>query len=224
MLHNRLGSGGFVVEAVLSVAGLEFAYDPLPSEPDTPVGPLICHFNPWGQLPVLETPDRQVLTETAAILIWLAQKEPTCHAGPHLWIDDQAAFLRWTVFLSVNNYEGILRQSYPDRYVDPEKAPGIDSVALQAAVTSAAKKRVHEAFRLIETQLKPNGNLLGSRLSPADIYLAMLYAWHGPVPDLPHCSALTHRIATHATIAPIWFRNFDRRLDYNWQNSDPVPV
>lgn len=32
ILHNRLGSGGFVVEATLALAGLEYVYEPIESK------------------------------------------------------------------------------------------------------------------------------------------------------------------------------------------------
>ena len=37
------------------------------------------------------------------------------HTGPNLWIDNRPAFLRWTVFMSVNIDKHILRQSYHER-------------------------------------------------------------------------------------------------------------
>lgn len=49
ILHNRLGSGGFVVEAALPLAQIPLVYEPLTTTPDTDVAPFVVHLNPWGQ-------------------------------------------------------------------------------------------------------------------------------------------------------------------------------
>ena len=58
--------------------------------------------------------------------------------------------------------------------------------------------------------------MLGKQLSPVDIYLAFLYAWHNKQPDLPKITSITKRVATHKVIQPIWERNFHDRLDEKW--------
>ena len=115
-LHNRLGSGGFAIESTLAVAGIAFDYEPIRSTPNEAASVHVNGLNSWGQLPVLEVENATPLTEVAAILTYLSQAEPTVGQGPNLWIDDVPAFHRWTVFLAVNVYEGILRRSYTSRY------------------------------------------------------------------------------------------------------------
>lgn len=46
-LHNRLGSGGFVIEAALTIADIPFDYEPLASDPSTSLGDLIQKQNKW---------------------------------------------------------------------------------------------------------------------------------------------------------------------------------
>lgn len=213
-LHSRLGSGGFAVEAVLTAAGIKFDYHPMASKPDVPLGPGIAHLNPWQQVPVLELEDGTIITETAAILTYLSQKEASLKNGPVLWVDDPAQFLRWSVFLSVNIYEGILRKSYPARYVSGY--PASTAPLITGSVRDAAIRRVHEAFTCIEQATSDHAFLLGERMSPCDVFLAMLYAWHNQRPDLPKCTWITRQVATHEAIRPIWKRNFHDRLDFKW--------
>ncbi len=227
-LHNRLGSGGFVIEATLTLAGLAFDYDPLESIPDQPLGDKISHLNSWGQVPVLDLPNGSRMTEVAAMLAHLSYAETACREGPNLWTDDHPAFLRWSVFLAVNVYEGILRQSYTPRFYTAlpldetaeDSLQAFSATALNAAMDRnlkrAAKKRVHGAFRSIEHDTADHAFLLGPRLSSCDIFLAMLYAWHGKQPDLAKCTQITERVATHDLIQPIWKRNFHDRLAYRW--------
>lgn len=228
-LHNRLGSGGFPVQATLAAAGVDFEYVPLDSKPNQPLGQRVGHLNKWGQVPVLELGDGAMITELAAILIYLADTEPSVRNGPTVGIDDHAQFLRWSVFLSVNVYEGILRQSYAQRFytgpdaLDPNASDGTwgeDHGTLDdwmaRSVRHAAKGRIHDAFLCIEDETRGKRFLLGDRLSPCDIFLAMLYAWHNQKPDLPKCTQITAHVATHAVIRPIWAQNFHDRLDFKW--------
>lgn len=211
-LHNRLGSGGFVIEAALTAAGIDFAYDPIVSVPNSPLGEHVQEMNAWGQVPILELEDGTHMTEVAAILAHLSYAEPDLRQGPTLWIDNHPLFLKWSVFLSVNVYEAVLRRSYTARYYSG--ATGSPDIA--ASIREAASERIHSAFRCIEEETARHAYLLGDRLSAADIYLAMLYSWFNQKPDLPKCTWITTQVATHPLIRPVWERNFHDRLDFKW--------
>tara|TARA_E500000331_G_scaffold103098_1_gene99964 strand:+ start:554 stop:913 length:360 start_codon:yes stop_codon:yes gene_type:complete len=70
-LYNRPGSGGFVVEAALVLAGANFELTEMASKPGTPLPESFRNINPWGQMPTLALSDRTTMTETAAILLHL---------------------------------------------------------------------------------------------------------------------------------------------------------
>lgn len=221
VLHNRLGSGGFPIEVMLSICGLEHTYDPIDSVPGSDLGNLVDHVNKWGQVPVLETPDGDAITETAAIIAYLDQTEPACRAGPHLWNDNPGQFLRWSVFLSVNVYESVLRRIYPPRYIDLQGCSQDDAKDLTTRLGRAARDRAHGALALVEDHLGDRPFLLGDRMSAADLYLAMVTAWHRRHPDLPRIAALAERVASHREVRDIWQRNFEDRLGEQWQNAAP---
>lgn len=205
-VYNRLGSGGFAVEAALTLAEVPHEMVFLDSAPSTPLPDSYRQINPWGQVPALITPDGTLVTETGAILIWLAGRHPAL--GPVPWTDEHATFVRWIVFMSASLYEGVLRQTYPDRYTATED--GVD------AVIAAAAKRNQDAFLLLEDHLKGRKTIAGEDLSAADIYLAMLTTWHRNKDDLPNVSALAKRVAEHPAIAPVWEKNFAHVLDRVW--------
>ncbi|MGD1884035.1 MAG: hypothetical protein ACFB11_17215 [Paracoccaceae bacterium] len=48
-LHNRLVSGGFVVQAALVAVDIAFEYEPIASKPNEPLRPRLCGLNDWGQ-------------------------------------------------------------------------------------------------------------------------------------------------------------------------------
>lgn len=233
VLHNRLGSGGFVVEAAFALAGVDLVYEPLQSAPSTPLGDAVAAMNPWGQVPILTTPDGRVLTEVAAIIIYLDRDVAAFRESPLLAHNDPAAFIRWSVFASVNIYENVLRRCYPDRYAAPpldlsDDAPeamrtfqtGIEAVVGRSLV-AAATSRAHRAFAVLDREIgeKPGDFILGETLSMCDLLVAMLYAWQRRKRDLPNCSRLTELVASHRVVNPIWERNFGRRLDEKWHEN-----
>ena len=207
-LYNRTGSGGFVVEAALALAGQPCELVTMETQPRTPLPESFREINPWRQVPVLIADDGLTMTETAAILIYIANLHPGDDVGPMIGTKEYTAFLRWIVFLSVNVYEGRLRWAYPERYTSDENgAPGIRSAALE---------RNAKAFTVFENELQVGKFLLGSKMSVADVYLAMLFAWHRDSAGFARCEALTHRIAGHPVVAPLWQRNFDHRMTVKW--------
>ena len=206
-LYNRVGSGGFAVEAALTLTRQPFELITIESAPSTPLPESFRAINPWRQVPTLILPDGTVMTETGAILIHLATCHPGDDVGPEPTTPEAARMLRWIVFLSANVYEATLRRVYPERYTT--QADGVEGMQ------AAAVQRSDEAFALLEAELVDGGFLLGAGISLADVYLAMLYAWHrGQRRD--GLTALAHKVAGHDLIAPLWQRNFDHRMAIKW--------
>jgi len=202
-LYNRPGSGGFVVEAALALAGAPCELTELDSKPGTPLPDSFRDINPWGQVPTLVLPDGSVMTEAAAILIHLAAAHPDKGLAPPPGTPAHAQFLRWTVFASVNLYEAALRRSYPFRYTtDPE---GYD------AVREAAIARMGEGLAVVEQAVGDGPFLLGETMSLADVYIAMLFIWFRGEIAAPGLVRLTDGVRHHPVVAPIWRRHFGDR-------------
>ena len=203
LLYNRPGSGGFVVEAALTLAGADFELQEFESRPGTPLPESFRGTNPWRQVPTLILPDGTTMTEAAAILIHLAACFPDKGLGPAPGTTEHAVFLRWMVFASVNLYETILRRGYPSRYTtDPDG---------HEALRAAANARLKEAFVVLEDAISPGPFLLGREMSVADIYIAMLFTWFVGEIDAPCIRALKDGVKRHAVVGPVWRRHFGDR-------------
>ena len=207
-LYNRLGSGGFAVKVALSIAGEPFELINLNSTPGTELPASFREINPWGQVPVLITPEGKLMTESAAMLAFLATRDKSGVLGPTVEQAEFAELMRWLVFLSANVYEAILRGGYPHRFTS-------DADATDSVVT-AARQQAQRGFVLADEQLQDRDYLIANTFSVADVYVAMLYAWHHDTNACPNCRALTHRIAADPRIASIWQKNFDHRLNVKW--------
>lgn len=202
-LYNRIGSGGFVVEAALALADAPFELVDLDSKAGTPLPESFRKTNPWGQVPTLVMPDGSTMTETAAILIHLAACYPDKALAPLPGTPAHAVFLRWMIFTSVNVYEAVLRAAYPFRFTtDPDATE---------ATRAAAIERLGQGLAVLEDAIGSGPFLLGDSMSLVDLYIAMLFNWSSAEIDAPRLAALTDRVRQHATIAPIWRRHFGER-------------
>ena len=201
-LYNRPGSGGFVVEAALTLAEASFELVELGSKPGTPLPEEFKKTNPWGQLPTLILPDGSKMTESSAMLIYIAAAHPEKGLAPHPGTPPHAKFLRWTVFAGVNLYEAVARRGYPCRYTDDEE--GYD------AVRSASVRRMGEALAVVEAHIDAPF-LLGEDMCLADIYLAMFSIWHRRELNAPRLADIAEVMRAHAVIGPIWRRHFGDR-------------
>ena len=201
-LYNRPGSGGFCVEAALTLADAPFELIEFDSKAGTPLPESFRATNPWGQLPTLILPDGTTMTETSAILIHLALRFPDKGLAPPPGTPAHAAFLRWMVFANVNLYEAVLRRGYPFRFTDDPE--GYD------ALRSAAIRRMDEALALVDAHVE-GPFLLGEEMTVADIYLAMFFAWYRGDIDVPRVARIVAATRDHRVVGPIWRRHFGQR-------------
>ena len=90
------GTCALAVHIALEDAGADYDLRRIDFASGEQQGPAFHGINPKGRVPVLET-DRGVLTETPAILAWIAQTFPDAQLAPH---DDPFGFARVQAFNS----------------------------------------------------------------------------------------------------------------------------
>jgi glutathione S-transferase len=199
-LYNRRGSGGFVVEAALTLADATFTLHLLDTSPGLPLPESFRETNPWRQVPTLVLGDGSVMTETAAILIYLNSVHKDKALGPALGSKTYSQFLRWCVFASVNVYEAVLRVTYPERYTT--------DLASVMHVRESALQRAAEGLGVIEAAIGTQPFLLGQNMGILDVYLAMLYLWFRGELEAPRLESITEHVRTHPIVSPLWRRDF----------------
>ncbi|MCJ8156971.1 glutathione S-transferase family protein [Sphingomonas sp. LaA6.9] len=201
-LYGAPGWGSTLVEAMLAVAGVEFDFVDVEGF-DTP-GPMrdtILALNPLAQIPVLVCEDGGVMTESAAIALWLSERFPESGLAPPPGSPERARFLRYLVWLVTNVYATFTYADYPERW-----APG-DADTLRDTVIDYRKR----LWRWFEGEARAPW-VLGATMSVLDIYVAIMIRWRPNRPwfeaHAPGLVAIADRAAAHPAIAPVIARNF----------------
>lgn len=126
-------------------------------------------IQPHGRVPALRHGE-MVMYESAAILLYLADRHPQAGLAPDVTSPERGLFTQWLMHLTNTVQEHEMHWFHPDFYIDgPEH---------QAALKAHAKTRIEGSFAYFETVLAERGPyLLGARFSAADLFFYMLAFW-----------------------------------------------
>ena len=201
-LYGCKGCGSTVVEALLELAMVPFDAEYIAWE-DRAAWDRLRSSNPTGQVPTLVLDDGSVLTESAGIALWIADRYPEAKLLP----DDplQRAFAyRWTLYFATSVYVPIIVGDFPPRWVDGDEA--------HASLKAHALQRLKDAWLAFESAITPGPYLLGDSLSLLDVYVAMVARWRPGrawlVEHCPKAMAAVVKTEMQPTVAAVWARNF----------------
>jgi GST-like protein len=166
LVYGAQGSGSVIVEAALTLLGLP--YRVVEAYGDDPA---LYAANPMRQVPALVLPSGELMTESAAILIWLADSHPEARLSPTMAARARPAFLRWMAFVSSAIYALYWIRDEPARIID------------DADLGQIAKARIGDRFircwAIMERQTSPGRYILGDDLTVLDLYVAVVSRWAG---------------------------------------------
>ena len=138
-LYAKKGAGSVAVEAVLAVCGAKYVVEDLQREADGWFPVSFRRINPRAEVPTLILPDDSIMTESAAIIIHLADIFPAAGLAPVLNSPLRPRYLRWMLFLATTVYMSDLKLYYPERYtIDPAGAAGIKAKAAESMAAEFA--------------------------------------------------------------------------------------
>jgi glutathione S-transferase len=167
-VYTRKGTGGFVVEAALLLAGEPFERIEMikGEQPD----PVFLKLSPLNQVPVLVLPDGSSMTETAAMCIHLAERYPKARLAPAAGEPGRADFLRWLGLMNSVIYPAVLRYYYAPRYTSDEHG--------SEGVKQGAIAEMDRGLAVLDEVLRERQWLVGERMTIDDVYLLMMFYWH----------------------------------------------
>jgi glutathione S-transferase/GST-like protein len=202
-LYCRNSAGSMAPEALLAACGAEYKVIVLERRPDGSFHDFFLKINPKAEVPTLMLPDDSVMTESAAMMIHIADLFPAAGFAPAPGSTERAQFLRWQVYLATTLYMSELRMFYPDRYT-------ADTAGAEAVKTRATEMMARE-FAIYAEALGTRPFILGNRMSAPDIYAAMLCTW---VPDMaalfaahPNLARTYEAVLANPKIRAVWTRN-----------------
>jgi len=169
VLYWRPGTAAMAPHAALAEIGVDYRLVEIGRD-EAQADAAYRALNPLGVVPTLLDSERGlVLTESAAILLYLGDRFPEAQLAPGNDGLGRADYYRWLVFGTNTVQTAMLRWFYPERYSDG--GGGGD------AVEGAAARDAGEAFDILDRALEGRTWLAADHRTGADLFLFMLTRW-----------------------------------------------
>lgn len=168
-LYYATGSCSLGPHIILAELGVEYELRRVDFASGEQRAPAFRAINPKGRVPALVLPSGPVLTETGAIMLYLARLHPHARLLPDNLLDEARA-CEWLSWLASGVHATSVAAIWrPERFSDDELA--------RDSIRARGRRSVREDFSLIEKQLNGRDFAAGPRYSVADAYLAVIYRW-----------------------------------------------
>jgi GST-like protein len=202
-LFARPGWGSVLVEAQLAWYGLPYALEAVDDLfASAAARDALRPVNPLAQVPTLVLPGGQVMTESAAITLHLADVTRRDDLVPAPDEPTRPQFLRWLVFLVANVYPTFTYADDPARFV-----PGEDA---QKGFRDNVDAYAQRLWRQLDGVAGAPW-FLGDRFTALDIYVGAMTRWRPRrgwfAEACPRLHAVALRVDAEPRLAAVWQRN-----------------
>ena len=169
-LYHQDGTRSGAALLVLEEGGLEYDLRHIDITADEHRSEDFLAVNPRGLIPTLVTDSGEIICETAAIMMYLADRHRLAELAP---LPDEAGrgvLHDWLFYHVGEVQEAGKRNAYANRYsTDPADVPRIRAKAADTLL---------RRWRIVDRHLADNGPYhLGARFSLVDLYLSITAAW-----------------------------------------------
>ena len=200
-LYGAPGSGAMPVHAALTLIGAPVdTVDIAPWEGEAERDRLLP-VNPMRQAPVLVLPSGEVMTESAAILLWLGERHPEAGLAPAIDHPLRAQYLRWMTFIPASIYAMYWVHDEPSRLAAEQAA--------EAVILERTAERIAECWRIMDAQV-PRGTpyLLGEPIGMLDLYVTVVSRWTPRrtrfYREAPRLAEVVRRVDADPRLAAFW--------------------
>ncbi|HYI41266.1 MAG TPA: glutathione S-transferase family protein [Allosphingosinicella sp.] len=204
-LFGARGWGSTLAEGALAWVGEPFEFvDVEGFDSPGPARDRLIAVNPLARVPTLAAPDGEALTESAAIVLLLAELRPEAGLAPPPADPLRAAFLNRLAWFVSALYPTFTYRDYPERW-----AP--DAAAQLAERVDSFRQSLWTQF---ESDVGDGDGewVLGDTPSALDLYVTIFSHWRPRRPWLAeHCPklmAIALRAERLPALAPVMARNF----------------
>ncbi len=173
VLYGSPSTASLVVHWLLIELGVDHELHQLDFDQREQKSPDYLAINPAGRVPTLLV-DGQVLTESAAIAMHLADLHPQARLAPAPGTPARGDYYRWMCFCVYTLMPAYRSWFYPD---EPAGEPNV------AVVKERARAQLEAAWEQVAGHLEHSGPyMLGAQRSAVDFVLTMLMRWSRNMP------------------------------------------
>ncbi|HEY0939622.1 MAG TPA: glutathione S-transferase family protein [Steroidobacter sp.] len=172
-LYYSPGAASLAVHWMLIEMGVPFEAKLVPIDAGANRSPEYLRINPSGRLPAL-TIDGVARTESAALLMLLAERHPEKKLAPPPDSAQRAAWLEMMIYLANTPLPAMRDWFYAASDGEPQDAD---------AVKALARRRIESTWDRLDAHLSDGRtHMMGSELSTADFLATMLMRWSRNMP------------------------------------------
>lgn len=197
-------SGSCSAECALAEAGTGYETIDVDLAANAQLSAEYSAINPVCKIPALRLPDGETITESAAILLAIADRHPDAELLPPPGSNARAQCFRWIAFCASEIYPVVEIVDYPERF----SPAGEQADSLR----QRARDRLRDRALIVERAIAGNPWLLETGFSVADLYAANLTRWstggEWRAENCPKLEALVAAIASRPKAGPVWRRHF----------------
>lgn len=203
-VFGAVGSGSVPVEATLTLLGIPYDLVEAVTWMDEAARRRVEAVNPLRQVPALLLPSGEIMTESAAILIYLADRHPEGRLAPPPNDPKRAQFLRWMAYVSSSIYSLFWIKGDPMRIAaSKEDAP---------RVVDRVHDRITDCWRKMDEQITPGRCILGNDLSVLDLYVTVISRF-GPwrtrfYRTAPKMAEIVRRVDADPRLQDLWAKRY----------------
>jgi GST-like protein len=203
-LYGSEASGSVAVEAALTLLRVPFIVIEGATWAEAKARQRVGTANSMRQIPTLVLPSGEVMTESAAILIYLADLYSDRGLAPAPEDPLRRQFLRWMLFVS--------SAIYSLHWIKPDvRRIGVPR-AMRSSVVNAVHERIAFCWSVMDKQLSPGKFLLGDSLSVLDLYVAVVSRF-GPWREkfyevAPRMTPAVRAVDAYPDLVNIWATRF----------------
>ena len=197
-LYYAPGTCALATHLALEIAGADYRAERIDFGQQQQRSAEYLKLNPKGRVPALVT-GQGVLTETPALLQYVAQTHPQAKLAP---LDDAFALAK------VNEFNSYLCSTVHVNHAHKGRgARWTDDVAAQETLKKKVTQHMGDCFELIEQQMLRGPWVMGEQMTTADLYLYTIATWlEGDGVDVarfPKVAALKQRLEALPAVAKV---------------------
>jgi GST-like protein len=202
-VFGAVGSGSIPVEATLTLLGIPYELIEGVTWVDEAARKRVEAVNPMRQVPAVVFPSGEIMTESAAILIYLADAHPEARLAPPVDDPGRAQYLRWMAYVSSAIYALFWIKGDPVRIASKADAP---------RVLDRVHDRIAACWAAMDRQIDPGRYILGDALTVLDLYVTVVSRF-GPwrtrfYRTAPKMAEIVRRVDADPRLADFWARRY----------------